>query len=82
MEIDGSTAGYSEIRVENLIKLCDRLSLPCFITEDQLEITRNKDSFKRECEKCGVPTVFEYSPQAKKMEYPVIVKPVDRGGSI
>lgn len=82
MEIDGATAGYSEIRVENLIKLCDRLSLPCFITEDQLEITRNKDSFKRECEKCGVPTVFEYSPQAKKMEYPVIVKPVDRGGSI
>ena len=27
--VDGITAGYSEFRVESLIKLCQRLGLPC-----------------------------------------------------
>ena len=81
-KIDGVLAGYSEIRVDNLVKLCARLGFPCYINEEQLEITRNKDIFKKTCIKYGVPVIKEYSNPEMVDEYPVIVKPVDRGGSI
>lgn len=81
-EIDGIIAGYSEFRVENLIKLCKKMDLPCYITEEQLEITRDKIKFKNECRKNGVPVVKEFSSIEEVNEFPVIVKPVDRAGSI
>ena len=40
--VDGILAGYSEFRVENMIKLCERLNFPCYINNEQLEITRDK----------------------------------------
>lgn len=80
--VDGITAGYSEFRVENMIRLCERLDLPCYATMHQLDITRDKVKFKDECRKCGVPVVTEYASPAEVRQYPVIVKPVDRGGSI
>lgn len=81
-QIDGITAGYSEIRVENLIKLCGKLGLPCYITTDQLEITRNKIRFKEECRANGIPVIKEYDSPQNVDQFPVIVKPVDRAGSI
>lgn len=81
-KIDGITAGYSEFRVENLIKLCQRLNLPCYISEEQLEITRDKKKFKKKCKENGIPTVKEYYNVNEVDEFPVIVKPVDRAGSI
>lgn len=80
--IKGITAGYSEFRVEGLIKLCARLNLPCYVTEEQLNITRDKIKFKDACRKNGVPVVKEYFSMNEVDEYPVIVKPVDRAGSI
>lgn len=80
--VDGVLAGYSEFRVENMIKLCDRLGLPCYINEEQLEITRDKIKFKECCRKYGVPVVKEFSSIDDVDEYPVIVKPTDRAGSI
>lgn len=81
-KIDGILAGYSEVRVDFLIRLCSRLGLPCYINEEQLEITRNKDIFKKTCVKYGVPVIKEYSNPEMVDEYPVIVKPVDRGGAL
>ncbi len=80
--VDGITAGYSEFRVENLILLCKRLNLPCYCNLKQLEITRDKIKFKNFCRECGVPIVKEYATMDDVDEYPVIVKPVDRAGSI
>ncbi|MCH5154165.1 MAG: sugar transferase [Clostridiales bacterium] len=80
--VDGVLAGYSEFRVENLIKLCNRLHLPCYLNDEQLDITRNKDKFKAVCRKNGVPVVREYKSIDEVTSYPIIVKPVDRGGSI
>lgn len=80
--VDGVTAGYSEFRVENLIKLCSRLGLPCYCTMEQLEITRDKAKFKQECRENGVPVVHGYDSMEEVDHFPVIVKPVDRGGSI
>lgn len=80
--VGGVIAGYSEFRVESLIKLCSRLNLPCYVTEGQLEITRDKKKFKDVCRNNGVPVVKEYASVDEIDEYPVIVKPVDRAGSI
>lgn len=80
--IDGVTAGYSEFRVDNQMQLCKRLGLPCYITPEQLEITRDKIKFKNECRKNGVPVVKEYDSVESVDSFPVIVKPVDRAGSI
>jgi len=80
--INGIVAGYSEFRVENAIKLCGILGLPFYSTLEQLEITRNKRLFKQTCLTYGVPVVNEYADVADVKEFPVIVKPVDRGGSI
>lgn len=80
--ISGVTAGYSEFRIENTIKLCERLRLPCYCTWEQLEITRNKIRFKEECRKYGIPVIKDYYCIDDVDEYPVIVKPTDRAGSI
>lgn len=80
--IDGVTAGYSEFRIENLILLCGKLGLPCYATLEQLEITRNKTKFKEMCRRNGIPVVKEYSSQEAVKSFPVIIKPVDRGGSM
>lgn len=80
--IDGITAGYSESTVDRCIKLCGRLGLPCYCTQTQLDILKDKKLFKEECRKYGVPVVKEYEGKEAVDCFPVIVKPVDRGGSI
>lgn len=80
--VDGVIAGFSEFRVENQIKLCSRLGLHCPISMEQLEITRDKIKFKEECKKVGLPIVPEYTLESAEQNLPVIVKPVDRAGSI
>lgn len=79
--VNGVLAGFSEFRVEAMIKLCERLELPASLTMRQLDITRNKILFKETCRKYGIPTVQEY--EYNEVNYfPVIIKPVDRAGSI
>lgn len=80
--IDGVLAGFSEFRVENMIKLCNELNLPCYINMEQLEITRDKENFKKLCRKYCVPVVKEYNPKSKQLPFPVIIKPTDRAGGI
>jgi biotin carboxylase len=80
--INGIMAGVSEFRIEAMIEMCERLGLPCYINRDQLEITRDKNKFKNLCKKYGVPIVNEYDPNDANIQFPVIIKPTDRGGSI
>lgn len=81
-KIDGVTAGYSESTVEKCIQLCERLDLPCYCTQQQIDILKDKKLFKDACRKYGVPVVREYESVDAVSGYPIIVKPVDRGGSI
>ncbi|MDD2958780.1 MAG: hypothetical protein PHR92_09655 [Lachnospiraceae bacterium] len=87
--VDGVTAGFSEFRVEHAILLCEKLKLPFYASKEQLELTRSKDKFKECCRKYGVPTVPAYEGihgtediDGADIHFPVIVKPVDRAGSI
>lgn len=78
----GVLGGFSEFRVESMIDLCEKLGLPCYINREQLEVTRDKNLFKKMCVRYGVPIVKEYAPEADNIVFPVIIKPTDRGGSI
>lgn len=80
--VNGIIAGYSEFRVEAMIEMCERLALPCYINREQLEITRDKNKFKHLCKQYGLPIVNEYAPDGADIQFPVIIKPTDRGGSI
>lgn len=85
--VDGVFAGYSEFRVHAACMIANRLGLPFYATEEQIDLTRNKRKFKDECSKYGVPIPRDYcfsypmSEEDKdKIEYPVIVKPADYAG--
>lgn len=82
--VNGVIAGFSEYKVEALIRLTEKLGLPCYCTMDQLNVTREKNLFKETCRKYGLPTVPEFLSKndVADEDFPVIVKPVDRGGSI
>lgn len=81
-KIDGVIAGFSEFRIESQIKLSEKLGTPCYITERQLSVTRDKLQFKDVCKKSGLQVVPEFSEKEAEVNLPVIIKPVDRGGSI
>lgn len=80
-KVNGVLAGFSEFRVESMIKLCGELGFPSSLNLLQLDITRDKNKFKDLCRKYDVPVVKDYAYSEDK-EYPVIIKPVDRAGSI
>lgn len=79
--VSGVLGGFSEFRVESMIRLCNNLHLPCSLTMNQLNVTRNKNSFKRLCEKYAIPCVHEYKIDSTDLHFPIIVKPVDLAGS-
>ncbi len=85
--VEGVFAGYSEFRVLAACRIANRLGLPFYANEEQIDLTRNKRTFKDECLKYGIPTPRDYcfaypmSDENKdKIEYPVIVKPADYAG--
>lgn len=80
--VGGVIAGFSEFRVDNMIQLCDRLHFPCSLTMHQLDVTRDKLLFKETCRKYGLNTIAEHHIYDSNITFPVIVKPVDRAGSI
>lgn len=48
----------------------------------QLDVTRDKLLFKETCRKYGLNTIPEHNVNDGDISFPVIVKPVDRAGSI
>ncbi len=87
--VDGVMAGYSERRIECAIKLCRELKKPFYVdNEDILYKTFNKRLFKDICRRYSVPVTKDYSVNnagnevaGQTIEFPVLVKPLDNGGS-
>lgn len=82
--IHGVFNGFDDLNTWNALALSERLNLPYYATEKQLEICSNKDQFKAHCRKFGVPVIEEYELDSRldeediaKLDFPVIVKPVD-----
>ncbi len=85
--VDGVIAGYSEFRVLAACKIARYIGKPFYATEEQIELTRNKETFKKECLKYNIPVPKDYviknedgAVELADVKFPVIVKPTDYAG--
>ena len=63
-------------------EICERLNLPSFGTKEQVFALTDKNTFKQLCIENSVDVIPEYSEDnIDKIEFPVLVKPVDSRGS-
>ena len=82
-KITGVFAGAVETALDNVRLLTKRLNLPFYASDYALEVCRNKALFKEKCKEVGLPVPAEYNldnmseDEINRIEYPVIVKPVD-----
>lgn len=83
-KVDGVFCGPSEFNLRNVIQLCEMAGLPCYTTMEVWDRCANKDVFKSYCRKYGVDCTPEYDidlntpkNELEKLDYPIIIKPVD-----
>lgn len=88
-QVDGVLVGVADILVPSYCKVCDALGLPCYATQQIVDVFAFKDVFKSTCERYGVHGIPEYYLDAEmrredldKIKYPVMIKPVDNGGGV
>lgn len=87
-KVDGIFCGPSEFNLRNVICTAAKAGLPCYTTMDVWDRCANKDIFKQYCRQYNVDCTPEYDidlttpPQElEKIDYPIIVKPVDGSSS-
>ena len=83
-KVDGVLVGVADILVPAYCKVCNALDLPCYATQEIVDVFSYKDVFKATCERYGVHGVPEYYVDADlrpedlaKIRYPIMIKPVD-----
>lgn len=88
-QVDGVLVGVADILVPAYCKVCEALDLPCYATQQIVDVFAFKDIFKSTCERYGVHGIPEFYLDADmkredldKIVYPVMVKPVDNGGGV
>lgn len=88
-QVDGVLVGVADILVPSYCKVCGALGLPCYATQQIVDVFSFKDVFKATCERYGVHGIPEYYLDAEmkredldKIVYPVMIKPVDNGGGV
>ena len=88
-QVDGVLVGVADILVPSYCKVCDALGFPCYATQQIVDVFAFKDVFKATCERYGIHGIPEYYLDAEmkpedlaKIQYPVMIKPVDNGGGV
>lgn len=88
-QVDGVLVGVADILVPSYCKVCDALGFPCYATQQIVDVFAFKDVFKSTCERYGIHGIPEYyldtnmnESDIAKIQYPVMVKPVDNGGGV
>ncbi|GHU72198.1 hypothetical protein FACS189450_09540 [Spirochaetia bacterium] len=87
-KIDGIVTGCSEVLLESYVELANRLSLPCYLTREQLKQVRVKSITKEKLLNAGVKVPRntqigkDFSDEdLKGFKWPLIIKPEDGYGS-
>lgn len=82
--VDGVFCGPSEFNLRNVIRVCAQAGLPCYTNMEVWDRCANKDEFKAYCRQYGVDCTPEYEitrettvEELEKIDYPIILKPVD-----
>lgn len=88
-QVDGVLVGVADILVPSYCKVCDALGLPCYATQEIVDVFSYKDIFKATCERYGIHGIPEFYLDANmnredldRIVYPVMIKPVDNGGGV
>ncbi len=90
--VDGIFQGWTDSHLPVYAALCEKNGLFCYGNAEQFAVTIDKKRFKVFCRECSVPVPGEYRPvvsengdllisEMGKIDYPVIVKPIDSSGS-
>lgn len=86
--VDGILVIGNEDVIDSIVKVSKKTGLPFYINSFQWEQLQNKQNFKANCKRHGIPVVETYSvagdEDIKKIPesaYPVVLKPVDSCGS-
>ena len=74
--VDGIFTGYEDFNTGIACELCSLLNKPFYATKAQIDLTKNKITFKETCKKYGVPVVKEFLTY-EDVEYPLVTKPAD-----
>lgn len=87
--VDAVMLGVVDVLVKPYKEICEKLGVPCYVTDEAVEAFCSKDGFKRYCHKYNIqdiPGIYldENSPidKPKSLDYPLMIKPVDRGGGV
>ena len=87
--VDGVLVGVADILVSPYLDLCKELNLPSYATEKIVEALTTKDGFIKACEQYGIKSIPYFNLDEKmskadllKIQYPVMIKPVDNGGGV
>lgn len=84
----GIVSAFSDRNLMPHLEVARKLGLPCFYTEDIIQLITNKDLMKEKLVDCGFPIIkykviqedFEDS-DLEGFSFPVIIKPIDSYGS-
>lgn len=86
-QIDAVLSGISEFNIMQAMAVCSICGLPFFCTERQWNIVERKDLFRSLCILHSLPVPYTYYVgqslpiDFSHFSYPLIVKPIDNGGS-
>ena len=86
--IDGIMTGYADILMPICYEVSKRMGFPCYFSDSLLDMSMNKQKFKKICAEYGVPFPKTYNihlnnlnESIKEINYPVFIKPADASGS-
>lgn len=86
-KVDGLFTAFTDSMLPYARKICDRLGLPFYASEEQIRLSLDKRFFKDVCRKNGVDVPNDYTQGINELglenveiSFPVIVKPVDSSG--
>jgi len=87
-QVDGIFVGWSDPNVSTAQAVCEKLGLPFYATREQIECLTTKYAFKKTCRSYGIRVIQEQFVGKKlssdiidRLKYPVLIKPVDDGGT-
>ena len=87
--VDGVLVGVADILVPPYLQLCEVLNLPCYASKSIIDAFSSKDGFIDACKSYGIQNIPTYNldknfsrKDVEKIQYPVMVKPVDNGGGV
>ena len=79
--IDGLLSCSGEAVIRRSVDFIERMGIRYFATAHQWDILMNKQKFKEYASRFGIKKIPDYDPVSADIAFPVIVKPVDNGGS-